>query len=175
MRRCPGTSRSRRARRARRSACRSWPTPWTRTTRGLTLELSAATGGATLGSPSTTTLTIVENDVAGTVQLGEVAYGVGESSGTATITVTRSGGSASGVTVSYATSDGTATAGSDYQAASGTLTFGAGETSKTFDVTILADGAGEANETVVLTLSAPGGGGSLGSPSSATLYVVDDD
>ena len=79
------------------------------------------------------------------------------------------------MTVGYATSNGTATAGSDYQTAAGTLTFSAGETSKTFSVTILPDGSPETNETVLLALSAPGGGGALGAPSSATLYLVDDD
>ena len=95
----------------------------------LTLELSDPQGGATLGSPTTATLTILENDVAGTLQFGGVAFAGGESSGTALVTVTRSGGAAGGVTVDYATSNGTATAGADYQAASGTLTFAAGETS----------------------------------------------
>ena len=43
------------------------------------------------------------------------------------------------VTVDYATQDGTATAGADYTAASGTLTFTAGDTTKTVSVTILDD------------------------------------
>jgi len=141
----------------------------------LTLDLSAPMGGATLGSPATTTLTILDNDVAGSVQLSAGSYGVGESDGTLTVTVMRSGGAASGVTVNYATSNGTATAGSDYTSASGTLTFAANETTRTFAVTIAPDGSGEANETVSLTLSAPGGGATLGSPSSATLYIVDDE
>jgi hypothetical protein len=141
----------------------------------LSLELSAPTGGATLGSPATTTLTIVENDVAGTLQLASVAYATAEGSASATITVSRSGGSASGVSVDFATSNGTATAGSDYQASAGTLTFAAGQTSLTFSVTILTDASDEPDETVILTLSAPGGGGALGTPTTATLYLVDDD
>ena len=57
------------------------------------------------------------------------------------------------VSVDYATSDGTAVAGADYTAASGTLTFAAGETSKTAEVPVLDDGHDEGSETLTLTLS----------------------
>ena len=57
------------------------------------------------------------------------------------------------VRVDYATSDGTATAGSDYTATSGTLTFAAGETSKTVSVAVLDDAHDEGSETLTLTLS----------------------
>ena len=60
------------------------------------------------------------------------------------------------VTVDYATSDGTAVAGADYTADSGALTFAAGETSKTVEVTVLDDGHDEGSETLTLTLSNPG-------------------
>ena len=62
------------------------------------------------------------------------------------------------VTVDYATSDGTATAGSDYTAASGTLTFASGETSKTVSVAVLDDSHDEGSETMTLTLSNATGG-----------------
>ena len=61
------------------------------------------------------------------------------------------------VTVRYATADGTATAGADYEAASGTLTFAAGETEKTVSVAALADGTAESAETLTLTLTDPSG------------------
>ena len=57
------------------------------------------------------------------------------------------------VTVSYATADGTATAGSDYTATSGTLTFAAGDTSKTVSVPVLDDEWNEGSETLTLRLS----------------------
>ena len=57
------------------------------------------------------------------------------------------------VTVDYATSDGTAQAGFDYTAASGTLTFNAGDTSQTVQVTVLTDSEDEGQETLTLTLS----------------------
>ena len=59
----------------------------------------------------------------------------------------------SDVTIDYATSNGTATAGSDYTAASGTLTFSAGDTSKTFTVSITDDALDEDNETATITIS----------------------
>ena len=59
------------------------------------------------------------------------------------------------VQVDYATSDGTAHAGSDYRAASGTLTFRAGETAKTISVPVLQDSHNEGYESMTLTLSNP--------------------
>ena len=61
------------------------------------------------------------------------------------------------VTVDYATSDGTAKAGEDYTAKSGTLTFSRGETAKTVAVTVLDDAIDEGEETFTLTLSNPSG------------------
>ena len=57
------------------------------------------------------------------------------------------------MTVDYATSDGSALAGSDYTAASGTLSFAAGESSKTVEVSVLDDDHDEGEETLTLTLS----------------------
>ena len=57
------------------------------------------------------------------------------------------------VTVDYATADGTATAGSDYTAVNGALTFAAGETSKTVSVAVLDDAHDEGSETLTLSLS----------------------
>jgi hypothetical protein len=71
----------------------------------------------------------------------------------AVFTVSLSAASTSPVTGHYATSDGTATAGSDYQAASGTLTFAPGETSKTISVPVIGDRLAEPNETFFVNLS----------------------
>jgi hypothetical protein len=144
----------------------------------VTLTLSNPTGGATLGTPSNATLTIVDNDVPpsfGTLQFSTSAYSVNEAAGTATITVTRSGGSDGAVSVSYATSGGTAAAGQDYTAVSGTLTWAAGDTSsKTFTIPIMDDSLVEGNETIGLTLSNATGGATLGA-ATATLTIVDND
>ena len=67
--------------------------------------------------------------------------------------VTMTPAAARTVTVHYATSDGTATAGADYTATSGTLTFAVGDTSKTVSVPITDDTVDEGGETLTLTLS----------------------
>src|SRR5213075_2531305 len=128
------------------------------------------TGGATIGLRSLTTLTIADNDVAasGAIQFSAPTYSVTEAGPSATITATRTGGTNGAVGVTYATSNGTATSGSDYTAASGTLSWANGDAaSKTFTVAILDDAAVESSETVNLTLSAPTGGATLGAQSTA--------
>ena len=136
-----------------------------------TVTLANPTGGAILGAPSTTTVTITDDDPAGTVQFSQLSYAVVEG-GTATITVTRTG-TAGPVSVSYATSNGTATEPGDYTAAAGTFTFQAGETTKTFTVTTVSDALIEGNESVNLTLSGPTNGLLLGNPSTAMLWILD--
>jgi hypothetical protein len=79
------------------------------------------------------------------------------------------------VSVSYATSDGTALAGADYTATSGTVTFADGETEKSFTVPVLDDALAEDAEAFNLTLSNPTGGATLGGQSTATVTVTDDD
>ena len=73
----------------------------------------------------------------------------------ATFTVTLTPASTQTVTVGYATANGTATAGSDYTAASGTLTFAPGATTQTVAVGVLGDLLDEANETFTVNLSGP--------------------
>jgi Calx-beta domain/FG-GAP-like repeat len=71
----------------------------------------------------------------------------------ATFTVTLSAANAQTITVAYATASGTATAGSDYNSASDTLTFAPGETSKTIRVLVNGDRLGEAIETFFVNLN----------------------
>ena len=132
----------------------------------------------TLHNPSNATLavaqgtgTIVNDDSSGKLQFSSQTFVVTEDVGGATITVNRVDGAAGAVTVNFATSNGTATAGSDYTATAGTLTFLQGETSKTFLIPIANDHVLESGETVNLTLSNPTGGGALGTPATATLTI----
>jgi hypothetical protein len=118
--------------------------------------------------------TIQNDDAGGSLQFSLSNYTANENAGTATVTVTRTGGAASGVSVNYSTSNGSAIAGQDYSAASGTLNFGANETSKTFTVPITNDSISEPNETINLTLS-NSVGGTLGTPATAVLTIIDDD
>ncbi|NBT41841.1 MAG: hypothetical protein EBT20_15470, partial [Alphaproteobacteria bacterium] len=104
-------------------------------------------------SDATGTGTITNDDAVPSLAVNDVT--VDEDAGTATFTVTQSAVSGQTVTVDYATSNGTATAGSDYTAASGTLTFNPGDTTKTFNVTITNDTSDEADETYTVTISNP--------------------
>lgn len=106
------------------------------------------------------------------LQFSSVTYSAAENAGSAAITVTRSGGSSGTLSIDYATTDnGSATAGQDYSAISGTLDFAEGETSKQFTVDLLDDAIYEGDETVDLLLT----GGSVGTINSATLTIAEND
>ncbi|HET6918440.1 MAG TPA: Calx-beta domain-containing protein, partial [Jiangellaceae bacterium] len=137
------------------------------------LTLGAPGEGTTLGAASST-VTIRDND-APQVQFGNVDFTGSETDGSATITVTRTQDLAVPVGVDYSTSDGSALAGLDYTATTGTLSFGAGETSKSFTVPILDDAAAESSDVLRLTLSGPTGGAKLGPLSSARVRITDND
>ena len=144
------------------------------------MRLSNPAGGAVLGARDTATLTITDNDVAGVIQFSAALYTVNESATSAAIVISRTGGTASGVTIDFTTSDGPgltgALAGVDYTAATTSVTFGTGELSKTVPVALPGDDlTAEGNKNVVLTLSNPGGGATLGARSTATLKILDDE
>lgn len=132
--------------------------------------------GGPVGSPSTATVTINDDDGVGVLQFSSATYTGAETGGAITITVTRTGSTTGQVTVDFATTTigSTATAGVDYFATSGTLTWTNGDgTSKSFTVTPIADGVAEGTETVNLVLSNPTGGASLGAQSTAVLNITD--
>jgi len=109
-----------------------------------------------------------------TFAFSSAGYSVGEGDGTATVTINRTGSTAP-ASVHFATANGTATAGSDYTDASQTVSFANGETSKTVSIPITDDSSIEPSETVQLSLSSPSTGATLGSPSTATLTITDND
>jgi Ca2+-binding RTX toxin-like protein len=127
--------------------------------------------------------TIVNDDGAPTVSIGNVSISEGNS-GTKlmTFTITQSAVSGTATTVNWATSNGTALAGSDYVAGSNVATIAAGATSTTVSVTINGDTVIEPNETFNVTLSAPTnailgtavGVGTILNDDSATLAAPTD-
>ena len=87
--------------------------------------------------------------------------------------VTLDGASTSAVRVNYATADGTATAGDDYEAVQGTLTFAPGETEKTVSVTVIDDTVEDSGETFRLLLSSPDGATLADSEATGTLLNIE--
>ena len=135
-----------------------------------TVVLTLIDGGAAyqVGSPATHTLTIDDDEP--TVSFVSASQSAGEESGTRNVEVTLDKAPTTGITLTY-TVDGTATAGSDYTALSGTLSVPASATTATIPVTLIDDSAPESSETVVLTLAA-GSGYGVGSPATHTLTIA---
>ena len=118
----------------------------------LTLQPSA---GYTLGSPTSGTVTISDNNPVPTLSVNDVSLTEGNAGTTSfTFAVTLSSASTQTVTVNYSTADGTATTVSgDYLPTSGMLTFNPEETSKTVTVAVQGDTVPEPDETFTLNLS----------------------
>jgi hypothetical protein len=144
-----------------------------------TVNLSfASVTGASIGTPSAAILTIIDDESVnpGSVRLSATDYSVGEGAASVTISVGRIDGEAGSVSVGYALTGGTATAGADFEQSSGTLSWADGESSdKSFEVVILDDSVDEPDETVSVSLENPAGGVQLADPLAATLTIVDDD
>ncbi len=119
----------------------------------INLTLSGATGGAGLGVPVTAVLTVADNDAAPLLKVADATVAEGNAAVVASFTVTLSPASGQTVSVNYATSNGSALAPADYQAASGTLTFLPGETTRTVNISVRGDLLNEAAEVFNLNLS----------------------
>jgi uncharacterized delta-60 repeat protein len=150
-----------------------------------TVTLSNPTGGATLGPNRAATVTITDDDSPpppppppphSVLSLDRTEAAVGEVGGSVVLNVSRSGSAAGTVSVNYATSSGSAIAGSDFTNATGTLTWADGDTAaKSITVNLTNDSADESDETFTVTLWNPSTGAGLGSNSSATVTITDDD
>lgn len=125
--------------------------------------------GAQAGQ-TTANVTITDDDPLPQVSISGPTTVTEPATGTATLTFSVSVTPQSGrpVSVSYGTSDGTATAGSDFTANVGSLSFAPGEPPKSFTVTVLADTTNEANETFSVGLS----GASNGTISGGSVQVT---
>lgn len=141
--------------------------------RTVEVSVDSVTNGTESGTQAVT-LTLTDDEGASSLSIADASLGEG-ASGTSVMTFTASLSPASGqtVTVDYATSDNTATAGSDYTAALGTLTFTPGQTQQTFDVTVSGDNVVELSETFTVTLSSATN--ATISDASATGTITNDD
>ncbi|WP_413171279.1 beta strand repeat-containing protein [Anabaena azotica] len=142
-----------------------------------TVALTLAAGtGYTVGTTTAVTGTITNDDVASSVTINlnadQTVVEGRTSPQNVRYTVTLSASSTQTITVQYATSNGTAIAGSDYTTRSGTLTFAPNTTSQFIDIPIINDGINEPNETFTLTLTSPTNA-SLGTKITATTTITD--
>jgi Calx-beta domain len=138
-----------------------------------TLTLSNATGGLAI-SDAQGIGTIQNDDADPTVSVAAASVDEGDlGTDTLSVPVSLSGPSGREVDVDFTTSDGTATAGTDYTAAAGTLVFAAGETSKQIDITVSGDFWDEGDETITVTLTAPFNA-DLGTAVAAATITNDD-
>ena len=125
--------------------------------------------------------TISESDPIAVKLTGPSSVDEGDATSNYTVSLSPSGVKPTAdLTVDYATSDGTATAGTDYTAKSGTLTFtNTAAGSQTFTVQTTEDTIDESGETFTVTVSSPSGGGgptpSLATAKSVTTTITDDD
>jgi uncharacterized protein (TIGR03118 family) len=114
------------------------------------------------------------------VQFATDEFAIGEGSGHIDVTVTRAGDASGTATVNVSTYDESqpnhASQKSDYEIALSTVTFNPGETSKTLRILIVNDNFVEGNEIINLALSNPTGAGlGIGSPTYATVKIIDND
>lgn len=145
-----------------------------------TVFLSAPSSGMVLGTPSTATVTITDDEIAAQSRISfvEPKKLVFENAGNAVVTVRReaiSGAFTVPATVSFATVPGSALATSDYLARTGTLTWAVGDAAdKTITVPIVNDGLAEAHEVFKITLAATTAGALVQTP-EMTVTIIDDD
>ncbi|WP_395613943.1 Calx-beta domain-containing protein, partial [Allosphingosinicella sp.] len=138
-----------------------------------TVTLSNPQGGVTI-TDGVGAGTITNDDSPPVGSINDVSTAEGADGVTyLTFTVSLDHGSTSIVTFNYATADGTATAGSDYVAHSGQISFAPGETSQTISIPIIGDSTSEASETLTVTLSNPVNG-SIGDGSGLGTIANDD-
>lgn len=112
----------------------------------------------------------------GTVQFSTNALTYDEGDGLTVVVVNRSQSAVVAATVEHSRTGGTATPGVDFSYSAGTESWAVGDDSfEVFTFSIRQDSADEPNETIVFALSNPTAGTALGSPSTLTITLLDDD
>lgn len=150
------------------------------------LTLKSPTGSLSIGNPNTATVTIKDpfttsstsstaSSYSSSAPTGAVfqfsasQYGVFENGGNVTVTVSRTGVTTTAANVNYNTSNGSASSGSEYSSVNGTLSFSAGETSKTFVVPVVDNVTVDGNHSFNVVLSSPTNGASIESPTASVM------
>jgi uncharacterized delta-60 repeat protein len=140
-----------------------------------TVILSNLVGTASLSVP-TATVSIVDNDFqVGNLIFAPDTYSVVESAGTVNVHIIRTNGTTGAITVDYAVFSGTAQAGSDFVAQSGTISLVEGQTITTLSIAILDDALVEGDESFFVSLSNPGGGAVILGNTNATVLILDEE
>lgn len=136
----------------------------------LVLQLSLPTNGAIL-TDSQGVGTLLDNDAPPSFAVADASVTEG---GTMNFTITKSGAGEKSYTLNYATANGAALSGSDYYAASGGVTFGPSETSKTIGISTINDAYDESSQAFYLNLSNPTEGATI-SDSQGVGTINDND
>ena len=138
--------------------------------RTFTATLTNSSGPA-LG---TTTQTVTIADQQAQVQFSAASADVNEDAGSVLLTLQRIGNLNQTSTVLVSTADGTATSGTDYTALSAqTVTFTAGQTSRTVEIDIADRDGAQGNRSFTITASGPSTGTDLGSAASSTVNIIE--
>lgn len=145
-------------------------------TESFTVALSNATGNAALGA-ALATVNIADGDQPPRLQFSQAPPPVDETGQTVTVSVVRQNAAEGAVTVDFATSDGTATAGADYVAQAGTLSWASGDMAPKDIVVAITDDADfeTPEETFFIALSNPTGQAVLGDPQSVEVTITDNE
>ena len=143
-----------------------------------TIAMDAPTPAGGLGATAATTVTIADDEGAGTFAVGAPTYSFAEGAGTVTITVLRTDGFAGEVTVPFTVTPGTAGEGDYTVVTTSPLTFAEGVASQTITLTLNDNLAIEEDRTFTVALGAPApveSGATLGATDTATIAILDDD
>lgn len=129
---------------------------------------------ANLGTNTSHTLTIVDNDSDPTISFASADSRGSEANTSVAIPIALSNAAGVSISVDYAVTGGSATINDDYTLAAGTLTFTPGSTSETVSMVVVNDADLEVDETVIVTLSNPSNA-TLGAITSFTYTIADND
>jgi predicted extracellular nuclease len=134
------------------------------------VEIVSADGGVTVGAAAT--VTIVDDETRPRVTVVPITVRETDRQQTVVMVVRMTGIASEAVTAAWSTADGTAVAGSDYRAASGTVRFEPGQLVKLISVSVIGDRVAEASEqfTIPLVVTGTADAGAVG-----TVTIRDDD